>query len=82
MRTFQLATQVASMQAPPAVQELAASHCGATSPGVLQKPALQTVAAVHEQQSELVWHWLRHTALTHSCPALQSELAEQPGVGP
>ena len=47
-----------------------------------QKPSSQTLAALHVQQSELVAHLLRHTAFTHSWPLVQSEFAEQPGVGP
>jgi hypothetical protein len=69
------------MHAPPA-QELASWHWGADSPGVTQNPAWQTVAVVHVQQSELVWHSLRHTAFTHTWPLAQPELEEQPGVGP
>jgi hypothetical protein len=76
------ATQVASMHAPPPAQELASWHSGEASPGVMQNPSSQTVAAVHEQQSELIWHSLRQTAFTHTCPPLQSELAEHSGVGP
>jgi hypothetical protein len=70
------------MHASPAAHALATVHCGAASPGVTQKPSSQTMAAVHEQQSELVAHLLRHTAFTHSWPLAQSEFAEQPGVGP
>ena len=78
----QFATHIASMQAIPAEHALATVHCGAASPGVTQRPSSHTTAAVHEQQSELVTHLLRHTAFTHSWPLAQSEFAEQPGVGP
>jgi hypothetical protein len=40
------------------------------------------MAAVHEQQSALTAHLLRHTAFTHSWPLTQSEFAAQPGFGP
>jgi hypothetical protein len=73
---------MASMHALPAAHALATAHCGADSPGVTQKPSSQMLATMHEQQSELVAHLLRHTAFTHSWPFAQSELAKQPGVGP
>ena len=43
--TPQFATHSASMQASPAAHVLATVHCGAASPGVTQKPSLQTLAA-------------------------------------
>lgn len=77
----QFAAQVASTQASVAAQSLAILHCGVASPGVTQKPAWQTTALVQVQQSSLVWHSLRQTALTQTCP-VQSELEWQPGVAP
>jgi hypothetical protein len=66
----------------PLAQALATEHCGLASPGVTHKPDWHTLAVEQVQQSSLVWHWLRHTALMHACPPLQSAFAEQPGVLP
>ncbi len=66
----------------PLAHALAAEHCGLASPGVTHKPAWHTLAVEHVHQSSLVWHSLRHTALTHTWPLVQSTLAEQPGVPP
>jgi hypothetical protein len=62
------------MHARGAGQSAAAWHWGLASPGVTHSPDWQTIAAPQEQQSELVMHALRQTALMHACVELQSAL--------
>ena len=58
------------------------SAFGAASPGVSQNPPTpQTVAAVHAQQSALVWQLARQKPSTQDWPPEQSRLVLQLGCG-
>jgi hypothetical protein len=72
--------QTASTQESVPPQSLPSWHFGAASPGVSQNPPTpQTVAAVHAQQSALVWQLARQKPSTQDCPSEQSRLVLQLG---
>jgi hypothetical protein len=74
--------QTASMQDRVPPQSLPSWHFGAASPVVSQNPPTpQTDAAVHVQQSVLLWHAARQKPSTQDLPSRQSRLVWQLGCG-